>query len=75
MVTVTFDGTTTTMYVNGTSVGTSTTMVFAGGENATVRIGCNNADGSSPFNGSIDEVYIFSTALTVEQIASLWMVK
>ena len=68
---VTYDGTTAILYVDGEEDSSNASMVFAGGEDATVRIGCNNEDGSNPFNGAIDEVYIFSTALAADEVVQL----
>jgi len=71
MLTVTYDGANATLYVNGVLSSGPTALAFDNGENAAVLIGTANRGGSSPFNGAIDEVYIFSTALSVEEINSL----
>ncbi len=65
----TYDGTTMTAYLNGTSNGTPTTA--AGSISATTRnatIAYNEDAGDQRFNGSIDEVRIENTARSADWI-------
>jgi hypothetical protein len=57
-------GTTITLYVNGTSVGTSTTTSFPTGD-LSVSVGSNTAhtSPSNSFDGFIDEVLVATRAL------------
>ena len=64
-----YDGTTNYVYVDG--VATSTAYSGAMGSNAnSVYIGSNN--GSNTWNGSIDEIFLMSRALTSNEIIALW---
>ena len=69
----TYNGTTTTVYVNGLSDGTS--VANTGNIDYTVSvtptIGCRVGGGSAFVNGQIDELQIYNTALTVSQIGAL----
>ncbi|MCK4291633.1 MAG: LamG domain-containing protein [Planctomycetes bacterium] len=70
-VAVTFDGTTSAMYIDGKSVGTSTDFSFGPKTDAHVVFGAVEGDGDNPFNGTIDEVYIYSRALSAAEVAYL----
>ncbi len=70
-VAVTFDGTTTTMYIDGVSVGTSTVFSFGPKTDAHVVFGAVEGAGWNPFNGVIDEVRIYSRGLTADDILEL----
>ena len=72
---VSFDGTTATMYVDGEDAN-SGEFSFGPGLDSTVMIGADNLGGANPFNGTIDEVRIYNTALTQEEIqAVMWEAK
>ncbi len=66
---MTYDGTTVTAYLNGTSIGTNTTVSgnIAYSSN-NVNIGADN-DGLEYFPGSIDEVHIYNKALSAADIS------
>jgi len=71
-VAVTFDGTTSAMYIDGVSVGTSAAFSFGPKTDAHVVFGAVEGAGWNPFNGAIDEVRIYSRALSAEDIAELY---
>lgn len=65
---VTASGLNLTMYLDGASVATGTrASTDLGGDTAVVRIGAT-ADGGEFFNGSLDEVAIYGTALTASRV-------
>jgi hypothetical protein len=68
----TWDGSTVTLYVDGASVGTASLSGSYAGPNQRLWIGkCNNVSHPThnyPFNGLIDEVRIWSSALTAAQL-------
>ncbi len=68
---VTFDGATTTMYINGKPVGTDTAFTFGPKTDAHLVFGAVEANGANPFNGAIDDVLIFSRALLAAEVAYL----
>ena len=66
-----FDGEQATVYMNGKEIGTTNNYVVKTLDNANVRIGTSIINSSSwicPFNGIIDEVYIFNDALSQTDI-------
>jgi len=68
---VTFNGTTAIFYVNGTQTG-SGSFSFGPKTDAIVTIGCDSgASGWNSFNGSLDEVRLYNTALTPAEIKAL----
>ena len=70
---ITFDGTTLTVYKNGTSVNsTSSGTLNLNANNNNLTIGYNNFSSGRYFNGSIDEVAIFNTALSAEKITQIY---
>ena len=69
-VAVTFDGVTATTYINGAENG-SGDFSFGPKTDAALVIGCVGANGSNPFNGVLDEVYIFDRAISAEEVAHL----
>lgn len=72
MVTVTFDGTTEKLYVNGSQIGTGfdgSTLNTA--SSSTAYIGCQAASAYF-FDGYIDEVGVWSKALSTTEITSLY---
>jgi regulation of enolase protein 1 (concanavalin A-like superfamily) len=62
------DGTAATMYINGVNAGTSS-ITLGTGTSAAICIGALNLMGTAdaPFNGTIDEVYIFDKALSAAE--------
>lgn len=68
-VTVSFDGTIATMYINGSPVASNPMSFYPNTEPLTL-----GAEPSCPdyFNGLIDELAFFSRALTAEEIAALY---
>ena len=70
-VSVTFSGTACTFYKNGYSIGTVTGLVAAvsGTENAVVG---NNLSNVNYFDGKIDNLIIYSRALTASEISRIY---
>lgn len=62
------DGTTVTLYINGVADGGGSTSV-TGTNTETLLIGGNHRTDAHNFHGALDEVKIFSQALTAAQIA------
>ena len=71
-VAVTYDGTTTTMYIDGSPVGTSTAFSLGPKTDAHVVFGAVDGSGNNPFNGAIDEVRIYDRALTADDMLELY---
>jgi hypothetical protein len=70
-VAVTFDGTNTNMYIRGRQVG-DTSIDFTLGPAADAQLNIGSCDGGgNPFNGAIDEVYLYNRALSASEIAYL----
>jgi hypothetical protein len=74
-VAVTFDGVTARIYLNGEEIA-SGPFFFGGGSDATITIGNTNSpeawlDCPETFSGDMDEVRIYSRALTAGEIAYL----
>lgn len=67
----TYDGVTLTLYVNGAAVGTATAGTLATGSGAAF-IGRLGGEGGSPgilpFNGTIDEVAVYASALPAARV-------
>ena len=73
-VAVSFDGTIATLYTDGQNQN-SGEFSFGPGVDSTVMFGADNLGGANPFNGTIDEVRIYNTALTQEEIQTvMWEV-
>jgi len=70
---LTFDKTTAQFYINGVKAGTPSTGTFSFGprEDAEILIGCDNAGGGNAFNGVLDEVRLYDTALTPAEVLTL----
>ena len=70
----TYDGSTMTMYVNGTSEGTASFSGSIGTGSAVLGIGHDITDGGSNVHmlGAIDEVGMWSRALTAGEVTSLY---
>jgi hypothetical protein len=64
----TYDGTTVTLYVGGTSRA-SAPLAAPGSTSGTTAIGQNSPSGD-PFDGDVDELRVFSAARTPAQIAA-----
>jgi RHS repeat-associated protein len=67
---LTFDGTTARLYVNGVQEASAATGDWGGAYNVAVWVG--DTDSTSPFDGTIDEVRIFNTALNETNIRALF---
>jgi len=72
MVTATFDGTTRTIYLDGVAVGSDTPSVPNAATNADPEIGRTDAAYNEYFDGDIDEVRIYSRALSSTEVAALY---
>jgi hypothetical protein len=69
-VAVSFDGTIVRLYVNGGQTG-SGLFSFGSDTVAHVMLGASQQDGANPFNGALDDVRIYSHALSVDDIQLL----
>ena len=69
-VVVSSNGTTLTMYVNGSNVGTQTKRSTTA--NSLDTIGHNDGAGGYSMNGSIDQLRIFNRALTQSEVTALY---
>jgi len=69
-VAATFDGTTAKVYVDDT-VALEGNFFFGEDKAAPMQFGASVDGGWNPFNGAIDEVYIYDTALTDAEIKAL----
>jgi hypothetical protein len=67
----TFDGTTASIYANGVLMASVDTFAFGDMTDANVLIGCADPGCGNPFNGLIDEVYIYDRALSQDEILLL----
>jgi hypothetical protein len=69
-VVLTFNGAAAQFYVNGTKSGTSTAAGFSFGPDteAGMAFGACEGAGGNPFNGALDEVYLFDRALSPFEI-------
>jgi hypothetical protein len=67
---VTFDKTTARFYVNGAQTGAGA-WSFGPDREASLQIGCDNANGGNPFNGALDEVKLYDIVLTPAEILAL----
>ena len=67
----TYDGTTMRLYLNGTEVGSvAKSGSISRGRNSSVDLG-RSPDGSNYLRGAIDDVRIYSSALTAAEVAAL----
>jgi hypothetical protein len=69
-VAVTFDKTTAKFYVNGAVTGQGA-FSFGSNRDAAMHIGCSDANGDNPFNGAIDEVWLYDITLTDAEVRAL----
>ncbi len=67
---VTFDGITATVYINGVENGGGD-FSFGPKTDARLVIGAVEANGGNPFNGILDEVYIFDRAILAAEVSHL----
>lgn len=65
---VTYDGTTVRFYANGVQTWTETGKTPSVNTSGPLRIGGNTANGDGFFDGNVDELAIYATALSAEQI-------
>jgi len=61
-VAATFDGNDATLYVDGQQTGTGP-FSFGSDTASALVFGCCEANGGNPFNGALDEIYLFDRAL------------
>ena len=71
-ITFSVNGSNATIYVNGKSAGTGTSCNGLPFYPESILVGTINTSGSSQFNGLIDDVQIFTQALTLEQVQRLY---
>jgi len=69
-VAVTFDGAIARFYVNGQRTGQGA-FSFGLNKDATMHIGCCDANGGNPFNGALDEVRLYDTVLSAAEVLAL----
>ena len=67
---LTFDGTTAKAYIDGVLVKESA-FAFAFDKEAPMQIGASADGGGNPFNGAIDEVRLYDTALSEAEVKAL----
>jgi hypothetical protein len=68
-----YNGTNRMFYLNGLFAGSSTAPVIAPDTHTTASIGNVVPNDSSSFNGEIDELSIYSRALSFDEIASIYL--
>ncbi len=71
-VVVVINGNTATMYLDGTAVGTDTATTLSKVNWSQAFIGRPGAAGARFFNGKIDDVRIYNSALSASQVSSLY---
>lgn len=69
-VAATYDGTTVTVYVNGTSVGTATRTGMNSPVSRNLRIARSGNSATEPYTGTIDEVAYYGSALSSTRISA-----
>jgi len=69
---VTNDGTTVILYIDGVQVGTKSTAGASPESSGTkpVRVGANSLSVNKFFNGGIDEVRVWSRAITAQEVSN-----
>lgn len=70
MLTLSQNGGTLSMYLNGNLIGTAAAPEIMTGENAAIDLGVNNWD--TPFAGQVDDVSVYNTSLTAAQVRYLY---
>lgn len=69
---VTYDGTTTTLYIDGTEAASTSSNTF-NTQADKIYIGCNvNLTNGWDFNGSLDDIFIYNKALTADDVSDLY---
>lgn len=69
-VAVTFDGTTARFYLNGMETG-SGSFSFGPKKDARVHFGSDDPDGGNAFNGALDDVRLYDTVLSADEVKAL----
>jgi hypothetical protein len=69
-VAVTFDGTTARFYLNGTETGNGA-FSFGPKKDARVHFGSDDPEGGNAFNGALDDVRLYDTALSASEVKAL----
>jgi len=67
----TFDGTTARFYVNGAQTGGGGGFSFAEDRDARLHFGSGDPNGGNPFNGALDDVRIYDTYLSADEVKAL----
>lgn len=70
MLTLSQNGGTLSMYLNGNLIGTAAAPEIMTGEHAAIDLGVNNWD--TPFAGQVDDVSVYNTSLTAAQVRYLY---
>jgi len=73
-VAVTFDGTTARFYLNGAETGNGP-FSFGPKKDAGVHFGSDDPNGGNAFNGALDDVRLYDTALTADEVKALMTAK
>lgn len=73
-VAVTFDGTTARFYLNGAETGNGS-FSFGNDKEAAVHFGSDDPNGGNAFNGALDDVRLYDTALTADEVKALLTAK
>jgi hypothetical protein len=60
------------LYVNGSSVVTSTSSINATGQGYSLLIGGYSGYNNTPYDGDLDQIRVFNSALTGEQVWKLY---
>ena len=68
-----YDGTRLTVYVDGQPDGSAVSAVAPGAGSGDLRLGARGDDANQRFAGGLDEVAVYRTALTPEQIATHYL--
>lgn len=69
-VAVTFDGTTARFYLNGVETGNGA-FSFGPKKDAGVHFGSDDPNGGNAFNGALDDVRLYDTAMSAEEVQTL----
>ena len=69
-VAVTFDGTTARFYLNGTETGNGS-FSFGPKKDAGVHFGSDDPNGGNAFNGALDDVRLYDTVLSADEVKAL----
>jgi len=69
---VTRNGTTFTLYANGTSLGANTSATGVSDVSGIIRVGSWAGNSNYDFNGSLDDVRIYNRALSASEVRFLY---